>query len=268
MNQLQSKRVLITGAGRGLGRELALRFAAAGATIIVTDIDTAAAEAVANELKSAEAHRLDVTDDVQIQSVRAQVLPIDVLVNNAGVVFGGEFSDVSVEQHRMTAAVNFAGLMALTHAFLPDLIDRPEAHIVNIVSASAFIPLPFGAAYAASKWAALGFTESLREELRILGRRHIGITAVLPSYIATGMFEGVKPPLFTRWLTPQDVADATVKAVLHHRDLVYLPRSVRFSLAMASFMPWTVWRRIVAWSGVGTSMRSWKGRQTGSSLGA
>ena len=95
----------------------------------------------------------------------AEVGPIDVLVNNAGVVFGGPFLDVDLDRHLATIAVNLSGVITLTHAFLPDLIARPVGHIVNIASAAAVIALPMATSYAASKWAVLGFSDSLREEL-------------------------------------------------------------------------------------------------------
>jgi all-trans-retinol dehydrogenase (NAD+) len=265
MHTLHGKRVLITGGGRGLGRALAQRFARAGAGVVVTDLDGAAAEKVASELQTAAAYALDVTDAADVQIVQHRILadrgPIDVLVNNAGVVYGGPFAEVPLDSHQLTIAVNLGGILNVTHAFLPDLVARPAAHIVNVVSASAFIPLPNGAAYAASKWGALGFSESLREELRLLGHRHIGVTAVCPSFIDTGLFAGATPPRLTRWLTAEGVADATVRAVLRGQRLVLLPRRIRWGLALGGLLPWPVWRRVVAWSGVGTSMSGWQGHR-------
>ena len=142
--------------------------------------------------------------------MNAEIGPIDVLVNNAGVVFGGTFLEVPLDRHLATVAVNLSGVLAMTHAFLPDLIARPAGHIVNIASAAAVIALPMATSYAASKCAVLGFSDSLREELRELGHRHVGITAVCPGYIATGLFDGAKPARLTRWLTPEEVAAAVV----------------------------------------------------------
>jgi all-trans-retinol dehydrogenase (NAD+) len=263
MRNLNGKRVLITGGGGGLGRALAKRFAEAGSQVIFTDCDIAAAEDAAKGLKAATSHRLDVTNSADIQSVRERVLadgPIDVLVNNAGVVFGGPFTQVPLDRHQQTVSVNLNGLITLTHAFLPDLIARPEAHLVNVASASAFIPLPYGSVYAASKWAVFGFTESLREELRLLGHRHVGVTAVCPSYIDTGLFAGATPPILTGWVSAESVADATVRAVLHNQPLVLLPRRIRRLLAIGNVLPSPLWRRVVAWTGVSTSMSGWKGR--------
>jgi len=264
MRTLNGKRVLITGGGGGLGRALAQRFAQAGAVVLVSDLDLAAAAAIAAELKGAAAYSLDVTDPISIRTVHDRIVAdgglIDVLVNNAGIVFGGPFASVPLDRHQLTLHVNLGGIVNVTHACMPDLIARPEAHVVNVVSASAFIPLPHGAAYAASKWGALGFTESLREELKMLGHRHVGVTSVCPSYIDTGLFAGATPPVLTRWLTADEVAEATVRAVLRNQPLVMLPRRLRWLLALGGLLPWPIWRRVVAWTGVSTSMSGWRGR--------
>jgi short-subunit dehydrogenase len=260
---LQDKRVLITGGGGGLGRALAKRFSDAGAYVIVADLHSGAAEAVARDLKHAAAHRLDVTDAADVRSVRDRVAadgPIDVLVNNAGVVFGGPFATVPLELHTQTVAVNLNGVLTVTHAFFNDLLTRPEAHVVNVASASAFIPLPYGASYAASKWAILGFTESLRDELRLLGHRHVGVTSVCPSYVDTGLFAGAVPPRLTRWLTADEVAEATVRAVLRNRPTVLLPRRIRFLFTIGALLPRDSWRRLLRRLGVTTSMTGWHGR--------
>ncbi|HEX4592159.1 MAG TPA: SDR family NAD(P)-dependent oxidoreductase [Gemmataceae bacterium] len=263
MRNLDAKRVLITGGARGLGRALATAFANAGANVIISDLDAAAADVVAASLKRAASFRLDVTDPADVANVRARILaagPIDVLVNNAGVVFGGPFTAVSAERQQQTIAVNLNGVVGMTHAFLPDLLNRPEAHLINIASASAFIPLPNAAVYAATKWAVLGFTEALREELRLLGHRHIGVTAVCPSYVDTGLFAGARPPRFTRWLTAEEVAAATVRAVQRRQELVLLPRRIRLLLGLGNLLPRPLRRRLISWTGVSTSMAAWRGR--------
>jgi short-subunit dehydrogenase len=268
MRSLRDKRALITGAGRGLGRALAQHLAAAGAEVIVTDRDAGLVEAVVAELRGegrrAAGYPLDVTDAGQVEEVRrrlhAERGPIDLLVNNAGVVFGGEFLRLPLARHRATVAVNLDGVLALTHTFLPDLIARPEAHLVNVASASALVALPWAASYAATKWAVLGFSESLREELRLQGHRHVGVTAVCPSYVDTGLFAGARPPWGTRLLTPDAVAAATVRAVRRGRELVLLPWTVRLLAGLSALLPRPWRRRLAAWLGVSTSMQGWRGR--------
>src|SRR5262245_3849803 len=260
--RLAGKRVLITGGGHGLGRALAHRFAAAGASVVVTDRDPGRAEAVASELGAA-AYPLDVTDAGQVASVRERVLadrgPIDVLVNNAGVVFGGEFGQIPLDRHRATVDVNLTGVLIVTHAFLGDLAARPAAHVVNVASASAIVPLPLAASYAATKAAVLAFSDSLREELRLAGRRHVGVTAVCPSYIDTGMFAGARPARLTWLLSADAVAAASVRAVERGRGFVLLPWTARLLYAVGGVLPRAAYHRLCGRLGVSESMRHWRG---------
>jgi len=268
VRELSGKRALITGGAGGIGRALAKALAAEGAEIIVADVDEAAATEFAASLIDsgdvATALRLDVTDDASIAVARSTLLeevgPPDILVNNAGVVSGGPFTQVSLTAHRRTIAVNLDGLMAVTHAFLPDLVARPEAHIVNVVSASAFVALPFGASYAASKWGALGFSESLRHEMLALGHRHVKVTAVCPAYVDTGMFAGAKAPPFTRFLTPEALAAATVHAIKRDTRVLRIPWSVQLT-RLAAVMPARLFDIVGRLFGINTSMRDWTGHK-------
>lgn len=265
--KLTGKRVLITGAGHGLGRAVALEFARAGCEIIVTDLDASRVAGVVQELEKNTARAvgfaLDVTDGDQIRQVREQLSaesgPIDVLVNNAGVVFGGEFTSVPVERHLATIEINLASLIAVTHAFLPDMVKQPEARVVNIASAAAVLALPLAASYAASKWGVLGFSDSLREELRRAGHRHVGVTAICPSYISTGLFDGARPARMTSMLTPDGVARAVRRAVERGTDFVMLPRSAHFLYALTRCLPRSIQHQVCRWLGVADSMAAWRG---------
>jgi len=268
MRELSGKRVLITGGAGGIGQALARALVAEGAGIIVADVDQEAAAKFAAALvdsgHTATALRLDVTDDHSISAARSALLedagPPDILINNAGVVSGGPFAQVSLTAHERTVAVNLNGLMAVTHSFLPDLIARPDAHIVNIVSASALVALPFGASYAASKWGALGFSESLRHEMRTLGHGHVKITAVCPAYVDTGMFAGAKAPPFTRFLTPETLAAATVRAIKRDTRVLRIPWSVQLA-RLAAVMPARMFDLVGRIFGINTSMRDWTGHE-------
>ena len=267
MRDLRGKRAVITGGAGGIGRALAQALAAEGMEIVVADLDAEAAGTFAAQLRdaghSASAVELDVANESSIAAARETLLAgpgaPDLLVNNAGVVSGGAFATVPMAQHQQTIAVNLAGLMAVTHAFLPDLISRPEAHVVNIVSASAFVALPFGASYAASKWGALGFSESLRHELQALGNHHVKVTAVCPAYVDTGMFAGAKAPPLTRFLTPEALAAATVRAIRRDMPILRIPWSVQLT-RLAAVMPTRVFDLVGRLFGVDTSVRDWTGR--------
>jgi short-subunit dehydrogenase len=265
MRELNGKRALITGGGRGIGGALAVALAERGARVCLADLDLDAARATAERLRraghAATAHHVDVSDDASIELLRGELgagAPVDLLVNNAGIVAGGPFADVAVETHRRTTAINLVGLMAVTHVFLPDLVAQPEAHVVNIVSASAFLGLPYGASYAASKWGALGFSESLRLELRALGHRHVHVTAICPGYVDTGMFSGARNPPLTPFLSPEALARRTVRAIERNASIVRTPWTVHLA-RLSAVLPTPVFDRITAAFGVNTSMRDWEG---------
>lgn len=272
MQTLQGKRVLVTGAASGIGKAIAGRVAAEGAELLLVDVNPGALAETAAALGGGGRVRhyvLDVTDTSRMVGLREAIArdggPIDVLVNNAGLVFGGALLDVPLEQHLTTYRVNTIGLVAMTHAFLPDLIAGRDGHVVNIASASAFIGLPFGATYASSKWAVLGFSESLALELQLQGNAHVHVTTVCPSYVSTGLFDGARAPRMTRLLTADRVAELTVRGVLANRPYVLTPWLVRVTPAMKGLMPFHAFYRMAALLGVNTSMMQWRGRGPGQS---
>jgi len=270
MTQLHDKRVLITGAGHGLGRELAKTFAKAGCEIIVTDRDAdRVAETVALLTKAnrrAFGYPMDVTIAASVQEVHDRVFsdhgPIDILVNNAGIVSGGTFETVPLERHKATFEVNCLGPVTVTHKLLPELLSRPEAHIVNIASASALLSLPFATTYASSKWAVLGFSESLLEELRLTGHEHVQVTTVCPGYVSTGMFEGTTTPFLMPMLTPKSLAKRIVRAVQTNRELLQTPWQVKLLPLIKALLPRAVQRWLGNRFGVLNGMQTWQG-QTG-----
>ncbi|MBX9788720.1 MAG: SDR family NAD(P)-dependent oxidoreductase [Pirellulales bacterium] len=275
MTQLAGKRVLITGAAQGIGRATALVLARRGCDVVLTDVREDLLAATAAELRtqvtynapkrpSISAYPLDVTDEAAILALRDEVHhthgPIDILVNNAGLVFGGTFLDVPLARHRTTYEVNTLGLVAMTHAFLPDLISRPAGHLVNIASASAYIGLPYGTTYASSKWAVLGFSDGIRLELAELGQRHVRVTAVCPSFVNTGLFAGATAIRQTTFLETDSLAEKIVRAI--ERDKIYLlaPRLAYITPVLRGILPTRLFDAVGRWFGVTTSMRHWQGR--------
>jgi short-subunit dehydrogenase len=262
LSDIRGRRALVTGAGHGLGRAIARHLAAVGAQVVVTDRDPARAADVGLEL-GGTGYPLDVADPIAVLAARERIHadggPVQIVVNNAGVVFGGGFLDVPVERHRATVEVNLTGLLNVTHAFLPDLVAAPAGHLVNIASASAIVPLPNATSYAATKAAVLAFGESLREELRLTGRRHVRVTAICPSFAATGLFAGAKPARLTWLLDPDAVARATIRAIERNRETVLLPWTVRLLYSLAGGLPAPVYRRLCRALGVSTSMLEWRG---------
>ncbi len=271
MSAIRLKRVLITGAGHGIGRAIALAFGRGGAEVVASDLNEENLEETREEVTQTGAvcrtYRLDVTDEKEIAAVREAIHrdagTVDILVNNAGVVFGGAFLDVPLEQHRLTYRVNIEGVVAMTHAFLPDLISAPRGHLVNICSASGFIGLPNGSTYASSKWAAIGFSESIRLELRHLGHRHVDVTSVCPTYVSTGMFEGAKPPRTANMLTPEMIAGKVVEAVERRKVWVLEPFIVKLTPILQNVLPTVVTDLLSDAFGASSSMESWQGHKAG-----
>jgi len=267
MTELQGKRVLITGGAQGIGLEMALKFAGRGAEIVIADLNEAKLGEAVAKIEEAGAPAwgfpVDVTDPASIAALRAQIAaragPVDVLVNNAGVVFGGPFIETPLDRHFKTYEVNVLGVVAMTHAFLADLIERPEAHLVHISSASGLVGLPYGATYASSKWAVIGFSESIRAELRLMGHAHVHSTVVCPSFIGTGMFEGAEAPKATSILDPTHLAEKVVRGVERNRVHVLEPWMVKITPLLRELLPTALYDKVAHLFGADTSMAQWTG---------
>jgi all-trans-retinol dehydrogenase (NAD+) len=261
--QLRGARVVITGGARGLGLSFAREFLGRGARVVLLDRDEGELiRAVATLGGATAGHTLEITDGPAVLAVRDRILaegPVDVLVNNAGVVFGGGFGEVPLAQHAATIDVNVTGVMAMTHAFLPHLETRPRAAILNVASASAFIALPFATSYAASKWAVLGFSESLDEELRERGKSHVRVSVLCPSYVTTGLFDGATPAAGTWLLSPEEVAEAGVRMVEQSTARKLLPWTSAILLAGFAWVPRPLFHRVARLFGVSRSMTRWRG---------
>jgi len=276
MSKLEGKRVLITGGAQGIGYEMAIKFAGRGAEIVLADINadklTEAKATLEARGAPASGFQVDVTNPASIAALRAQIAaevgPIDILVNNAGVVFGGPFTQTPLDQHFKTYEVNVLGLVAMTHAFLDDLVARPEAHLVHIASASGLVGLPFGSTYASSKWAAIGFAESIRAELNLQGHKHVHHTIICPSYIGTGMFEGAEAPKATNILEPDYLAEKVVQAVEHNTLHVLEPFMVKLTPIIKALLPTGLYDKISHLFGADTSMAHWTGREETAEPGA
>ncbi len=230
--------VVITGAGSGIGRLMALRIVEEGGRVAIWDINGEAARTTADMANAqvgadpsdpkAIAFTVDVTDNAAVQQAAADTIDalgrVNVLINNAGVVSGAPFEDLTEQQIRRTFAVNVLSLFWTTKAFMPALKKQQRAAIVTVASAAGIVAVTRQTDYAASKFAAVGFTSSLRSELKKAGS-HIRTLTVCPYYIDTGMFEGVttKFPLLLPILKEQAVADRIVEAVAKGRERLIMP---------------------------------------------
>ncbi len=268
MKRFENKNVLITGAGSGIGRLMALKLAGRGANIAVVDFNEAlgleTVELISKSLGKAKFFKADVSKLEDLKTLKLDVHQkigkIDILINNAGIVVGGEFEKVELLKHDQTYAVNVLGLVRITHLFFDDLKTSSQSSIVNISSASGMIGLPFGTTYASSKWAVLGFSESLRLELNERSIKNIKVTTVCPSYITTGMFLGVKPPLLIPWLTPDYIVAKIIEGIEKEKAFVKEPFMVKYVDLLKGVLPLKIFDFVAKLIGVSSSMTHWRGR--------
>lgn len=268
MSEIQGRHVLVTGGASGIGRLMAHALAARGAHISIWDVDRAKLDVVVTELGTAAApargFRCDVSSREEVYRVAAETVAaagaVDVLINNAGIVSGRSFLELPDEKIEATFAINTLSLFWVTKAFLPGMIERDRGHVVTIASASALVGVAKLADYAASKWAAMGFDESLRVELRKIAPR-VQTTVVCPYYIDTGMFRGVKSrfPRLLPILDEHDVAARIVRAIERDQRRLLMPPAVHL-LPLLRMLPVGAFDWITSFLGVNASMDEFKGR--------
>lgn len=269
MTTFRNKIALITGGASGIGKMLAEKSLREGvASLIIWDVDKKALRKVGEEFaargfRNVFTYLVDVTDIKSIEGAATKVLleigNVDILINNAAVVVGKKFREHSAEEIEQTLAVNVGGVMHVTRVFLPDMLRQGSGHIVNISSASAFIGNPKMSVYASSKWAVLGWSESLRLELEAEpGELHV--TTICPSYINTGMFDGVKAPFLFPILEPEDITDQIIQAVKDNEVIVKAPDTVNLVPILRGLLPARVFDFLADQLGVYTSMAQFMGR--------
>lgn len=253
MKNVSGRTVLVTGAAKGMGRLFAERAVSErAAAVVLVDVDAEALAAAAAELSGRGTRVLVEELDVRrLPAIRAaarrihrEVGPVDVLINNAGVVRGNNyFWETDPGDTRFTLEVNTLAPMQMAHVFLPEMITSGddgtarERRLVNIASAAGLTSNPRMAAYAASKWAVVGWSDSVRLELEQAGHDHVKVTTVCPYYVKTGMFDGARSAPLLPLLEPGDVVDQTWTAMLRGQAMLVLPRTVMISEAAKGVLP-------------------------------
>ncbi|MEZ5003209.1 MAG: SDR family NAD(P)-dependent oxidoreductase [Chitinophagales bacterium] len=274
MTNFRNKTVLITGGANGIGKLLGSKSLKEGAAkLIIWDISQEALQATTAEFKSkgfqnVYPYKVDIANVDSIEKAATEVLleigNVDILINNAGIVIGESFRDHTAMDIDNTIKINIGGVMHVTRVFLPDMLRQGSGHIVNISSASAFIGNPKMSVYAGSKWAVLGWSESLRLELE-QEPGELKVTTICPSYIDTGMFDGVKAPILFPLLQPEDITTKIIQAIKNNEVIVKAPDNVNLVPVFRSILPPRVFDFFADKLGVYSSMKKFKGHTKKSS---
>jgi NADP-dependent 3-hydroxy acid dehydrogenase YdfG len=238
---LAGQTAAITGAARGIGRATAQALMRQGMKVAIGDVDLPAAQATVSELgPTAVALPLDVTDRASFQrfldDAEAQLGPVDVLVNNAGIMPVGRFIDEDDLTARRMVDINIHGVILGTKLALARMVPRDRGHIVNISSQAGKFGAPGGATYSATKHAVVGLTEAVRGELRLMGA-HIDMSYVMPFVVNTELGSGLGEARGMHVLQPSEVADAIVDALQHGTVEVWVPKSAKRTSTLGVLLP-------------------------------
>lgn len=250
---IKGTNVLITGGASGIGRIMGRICLEKGASnLIVWDINQAnidKTEAELSDVKPAEvgvskgqihSYIVNVSDPQAIKSayekVKSEVGEVDILVNCAGIVRGNNtFDKQTVQDIDLTMDINANAPMYVALAVLPDMLSRDRGHICNIASAAGMLGVPKLSVYCASKWAVIGWTESMRVELK-QARSHVRVTSVAPYFINTGMFDGVNSKVFPI-LDPEKTAAKIIRAVEVGKSFRGIPFAYHFIRIWQGLLP-------------------------------
>lgn len=268
MSEIKNKTVLVTGGASGIGKLMGtLCLEESAARLIIWDIDRKKTEETVHELsqRGYEVHscHIDVSNTEEIcmaaKDINEKWGGVDLLFNNAGIVVGKDFQHHTHHDIDFTMGINTAALMHTTLEFLPGMIERKQGHIINIASAAGMTANPKMSVYVASKWAVIGWSESIRLELEQLSTS-LRVTTVTPFYINTGMFDGVRSPLVP--IVDQHVAARKIiNGVRKNKIFVRMPWIVYALPFFKGVLPQRWLDTVVGkWFGIYKSMHHFKGR--------
>ena len=270
MTTFDGKNVLITGSASGIGRLMAQKIAAHGANVILWDMNLSGLESLSDQLqrwgyRTAVYQQCDLSDRQEIKDTAQRVLaeqgPVDILINNAGIVSGKPLLELSDEAIERTFQVNALSLFWTTRAFLPGMLAKNNGHIVTIASAGGLIGVPRMTDYSASKFAAIGFDDALRVELKRMGHHGIRTTVVCPYYINTGMFKGVKTrvPWLLPIMEPEDAVNKIINAIQKDKHRLVMPPFALITYP-GRLLPLPLFDRLAEFFGINKSMDDFVGR--------
>lgn len=236
---LAGKVVAITGGAQGIGKATAIALAHRGCRVAIGDIDPAKAAATAAEIGTGcRAFELDVTDRGSFETFIAQVEehlgPVDVMVNNAGIMVLGPFEAESDEAMRRMIEIDLVGVILGTKLVIPGMKARGRGHIVNIASQAGKFGYPGGATYSATKHAVVGLSEAVRRELSGTG---VDVSWIMPAVVDTQLGAGTQKVRGVGLIEPETVAEAITDALVTGKPDVWIPRRTRALLTATSLVP-------------------------------
>ena len=269
MTEFKGKAILITGGASGIGRQMALFIAKEGGQVVIWDINEENMQKVVSEIKKAGGVAASYYCDLSVRkniyetasAVKKDHGVVDILINNAGIVSGKPFFELSDEQIEKAFAINTLAHFWTVKAFLPDMIKQNSGHIVTISSAGGLIGVNRLSDYCASKFAVFGFDESLRMEFKSRGL-NIKTTVVCPYYINTGMFEGVKTrfPSLLPIMDEKYAAKKIVESIKKNKPRLFMPPIV-YTVPLLRCLPVSAFDWIANFLGINKSMDDFKGKK-------
>ena len=245
--KIKGNNVLITGGASGIGKIMGRIVLEKGAkSLIIWDVNQEALDHTAEEFSSlgrVYIYKVDITNSELVadtyQKIILQSGPVDILINCAGIVRGNKtFDQQTVQDIRLTFEVNTIAPMVIAQQILPDMLKRNHGHICNIASAGGMLSNPKMSVYGASKWAMIGWSDSVRIELQQM-KSNVHFTTIAPYYINTGMFNGVHSSIFPI-LKPEPTAAKIIRAIERNNTFRGIPFGFHFIRFWQAILPFRI----------------------------
>ena len=274
---LRNKLVLITGGAKGIGLATAQRILNEGGKVILWDFKEDDLNKSVNNFKEQGfdvfSQVCDVTNKEQVYS-NANIIKeifggIDILINNAGTVYTGYMLDRTDEELENMINVNFTSMIYTIRAFMPAMLEKNKGHIINISSASSLIGAPKLAIYAATKWAVMGLTESLRLEAIKMGKKGVRFSSIHPNFLKKGLFEGTKLNILGSIFAPGVKSHDTVAKVIVNRAIRFgfhspkIPWIMNQSVLLRALLPSSLLVKFGSLYGLNSMMDDYTGYKDG-----
>ncbi len=265
----QNKIVLITGGASGIGKIMGRKVLERGAShLVIWDINENGLEQTKKDFENIGVQVSTFLVDIsKLEAIKTTALEtkekvgsIDVLINNAGVVVGKYFHEHSHDDISKSMLINSDAVMHITLEFLPEMMVKNSGSICNIASSAGLISNPKMSVYAASKWATTGWSDSLRLEMKQLDK-NINVTTIMPFFINTGMFDGVKSKLLPI-LDPEKTAEKIIRAIEKNTKMLAMPLPYWFIRLSQGILPIPAFEWVMQHIfGIYDTMKDFKGRQ-------